>query len=121
MEKVKGIGGVFFRARDPAALAAWYRDTLGVDLAPTDMETPPWIAEGGVTVFEPFAADTEYFPAAQQVMINFRVTNLATMIAQLEDAGVPIFNETEMDGVGKFAHCTDPEGNVVELWEPVQG
>ena len=118
MEKVKGIGGVFFRARDPKALAAWYRDHLGVNLAPTDMEMPPWMTEAGVTVFSPFAEDTDYFPASQQAMINFRVGDLDAMLAQLRDAGVAPFNEQTMEGVGRFAHITDPEGNAVELWEP---
>lgn len=118
MEKVKGIGGVFFRARDPKALAEWYKDNLGVSLTPTDMETPPWITEAGVTVFAPFAEDTEYFPPSQQVMVNFRVGNLDAMLAQLRDAGTEPFNEQTMEGLGRFAHITDPEGNVVELWEP---
>ena len=118
MEKVTGIGGVFFRSKDPAALAEWYHDTLGVTPAPTDMTTPPWVAEGGVTVFAPFAADTEYFPQTQQVMINFRVADLDAMVAQLQAAGVEVFNETSMEGVGRFAHLHDPEGNAIELWEP---
>lgn len=121
MEKVKGIGGLFFRARDPAALTAWYRDVLGVDPAPADMETPPWIAEGGVTVFGPFAADTEYFPRNQQMMVNFRVADMDAMLAQVRAAGVEPFNETTMEGIGRFAHITDPEGNAIELWEPVNG
>lgn len=118
MEKVKGIGGVFFRAKDPAALSAWYKDTLGVDPAPTDMETPPWVADGGVTVFAPFAADTDYFPKEQQVMINFRVADMDAMLAQLRAADVTPFNETTMEGIGRFAHIRDPEGNAIELWEP---
>lgn len=119
MEKVKGIGGVFLRAGDPEALTAWYRDVLGVDPAPSDMTTPPWVAEGGVTVFSPFAADTDYFPPGQQVMINFRVGDLDAMLAQLRSNGVEPFNESTMDGIGRFAHINDPEGNAVELWEPV--
>ncbi len=118
MEKVKGIGGVFIRARDPAALIAWYRDVLGVDPAPKDMDTPPWVADGGVTVFAPFAADTDYFPADQQVMINFRVGDLDALLAQVRAAGVEPFNETTMDGIGRFAHIYDPESNAIELWEP---
>ncbi|MEM7752874.1 MAG: VOC family protein [Pseudomonadota bacterium] len=118
MEKVKGIGGVFIRAKDPAALSVWYSEFLGVDPAPTDMETPPWIADGGVTVFAPFAADTDYFPAGQQVMVNFRVADMDAMLAQLRAAGVVPFNEQTMDGIGRFAHIQDPEGNAVELWEP---
>ena len=118
MERVKGIGGIFFRAKDPAALAAWYETHLGVSKAPTDMETPPWIGEGGVTVFSPFAADTEYFPADQQVMVNFRVADMDAMLGQLRAAGIEVFNESEMEGIGRFAHIKDPEGNAVELWEP---
>ncbi len=118
MEKVNGIGGVFIRAKDPTALAAWYRDTLGIDLAPTDVDTPAWISAGGVTVFAPFAVDTDYFPKAQQVMINFRVSDLDAMLTQLRAGGVEPFNETEMEGIGRFAHIADPEGNTFELWEP---
>ena len=118
MEKVTGIGGIFFRAKDPAALSAWYRDTLGVDPVPTGPETPPWIGEGGVTVFAPFASDTDYFPADQQVMVNFRVADLDAMVAQLHAAGVETFNASTMDGIGRFAHLKDPEGNAIELWEP---
>lgn len=119
MEKVKGIGGFFFRAKDPAKLALWYRDVLGVDLAPQDMETPPWMAEGGATVFAPFADDTEYFPASQQGMVNFRVRDMGAMIDQVRAAGTEPFNQQTMEGIGRFAHVTDPEGNVIELWEPV--
>lgn len=118
MEKVTGIGGVFFRAVDPAALAEWYRAHLGVDPTPSDVETPPWTTDAGATVFSPFAEDTSYFPAQQQVMINFRVRDMDAMLAQLRDAGVEPFNEQTMDGIGRFAHITDPEGNAIELWEP---
>ena len=120
MEKVKGIGGVFFRAKDPAALTKWYAQVLGVDPAPTGMETPPWVADGGVTVFAPFADDTEYFPAAQQVMINFRVSDMDAMLAQVRASGVEPFNEQTMEGIGRFAHIHDPEGNAIELWEPIE-
>ena len=118
MEKVKGIGGVFIRAKDPAALSVWYAEFLGVDPAPTDMETPPWIADGGVTVFAPFAADTDYFPAGQQVMVNFRVADMDAMLAHLRAGGAVPFNAQTMDGIGRFAHIHDPEGNAGELWEP---
>ncbi len=118
VQKVLGIGGVFFRSRDPKALAAWYRDHLGIDLVPETAEGTPWITEGGVTVFAPFAVDTDYFPPEKQVMINFRVADLAAMEAQLHAAGIETFNQSEMDGIGKFAHLHDPEGNAIELWEP---
>ena len=116
MEKVLGIGGVFFRAKDPDALKAWYHDHLGLD-----MSAGAWPQEAGYTVFAPFAADTDYFPATQQVMINFRVSDLDAMLAQVRAAGVEPFNQTEMEGIGRFAHIHDPEGNAIELWEPVSG
>lgn len=118
MEKVEGVGGVFFRAKDPATLAEWYRDMLGINMAPTDMHKPPWISERGVTVIAPFAAETDYFPREQQMMVNFRLSDLDAMLAQLRSAGHEPFNESEMEGIGRFAHVADPEGNVIELWEP---
>lgn len=118
MEKVTGIGGVFCRSDNPAHLAEWYMEHLGIDLAPSDMSTPPWQTEAGVTVFAPFARDSDYFPAEQQVMLNFRVRDLDAMLAQLRQAGAEPFNEQTMEGVGRFAHAADPEGNVFELWQP---
>lgn len=120
MEKVLGFGGFFFRARDPAALAAWYRDVLGVDPAPTDMDTPPWVAAGGVTVFAPFAEDTEYFAADRSFMLNFRVADLDAMVEQLNGMGVDVYNRQQVDGIGRFAHLRDPEGTPIELWEPAE-
>ena len=76
MQKVNGFGGFFFRAKDPAALTQWYNDTLGVSHAPTDMETPPWVTDAGVTVFSPFGADTDYFAEDKTFMLNFRVADL---------------------------------------------
>ena len=118
MEKVAGIGGVFFRAKNPEALAAWYRDHLGIDLAPQNMEMKPWMQEAGVTVFAPFAADTDYFPADKAFMLNFRVRDLDAMLRQLRAAGVEASHEQEMEGIGRFARVHDPEGNPVELWQP---
>ncbi|MDD9977583.1 MAG: VOC family protein [Boseongicola sp.] len=118
MEKVQGIGGFFFRAQDPAGLAAWYDKHLGVSPAPTDMETPPWVSSSGVTVFAPFAADTDYFDEKQSFMLNFRVNDLDKMIEQLRKAKIAISHEMTMDGIGRFARIHDPEGNPIELWEP---
>ena len=120
MQKVTGIGGIFFRAKDPAALAAWYRDTLGVD----DIHTGgmPWIQAAGPTVFSAFPDDSDYFAADKQVMFNFRVDDLDGMIAQLEAGGIAVENRPEwtMEGVGRFARIHDPEDNPIELWEPAQ-
>lgn len=118
MAQALGVGGVFFRAKDPAALAAWYKTYLGIDPAPTGPDTPPWITEAGVTVFSPFPDDTDYFPADRGFMLNFRVADLETALADLEAAGIEASHREDMDGVGRFARIEDPEGNPIELWEP---
>ena len=118
MERVTGIGGLFFRAKDPLALAHWYRDLLGVDSG-VDGDTL-WQQEGGPTVFAPFEADTDYFRRPdQQTMVNFRVRDLDAMLAQLRAAGATVDEEVvEQDGVGRFGWAADPEGNRFELWQP---
>ena len=115
MEKVTGIGGVFFRARDPEALAAWYHDHLGIDTE----EGKPWEQHGGMTVFAPFDEATDYFGRReQQWMLNFRVSDLDAMLEQLRGADVPVDEGIEvMDGIGRFGWAADPEGNRFELWE----
>jgi len=121
---VVGMGGYFFRARDPAALKDWYREHLGVgggmgaDPATGESNAYVWYQEGGPTVFEPFGADTDYFAADKQAMINLRVTDLDGLLAKLREAGVAITQEQAMDGVGRFARVHDPENNAVELWGP---
>lgn len=116
MERVQGIGGYFFRASDPTALAAWYRDALGLE---TD-EHGLWEPAAGPTVFAAFERDTEYFGStAQQTMLNFRVADLDAMLAQLREQGADVADDVqEMAGVGRFGWVTDPEGNRVELWQP---
>lgn len=122
MEKVTGIGGFFFRAQDTKALAAWYCDTLGVNLVPEGPDDAPWMQEAGPTVFAPFSADTDYFGRDDQAfMLNFRVNDLDAMLAQLREADIDISREEEMEGVGRFARIHDPEGNPIELWEPAGG
>jgi predicted enzyme related to lactoylglutathione lyase len=120
MERVTGIGGLFFRAKDPATLTDWYRTHLGVDLG----HEPPWRQEAGITVMAAFDADTDYFGRdSQQWMINFRVESLDAMTAQLEAAGIAVQKDPgwDMPGVGRFARIQDPEGNPIELWEPDPG
>ena len=80
MERVTGFGGFFFRSKDPASLATWYRDVLGIDLVPTAADQTPWMAKGGATVFAPFAADTDYFATDKAFMLNFRVPDLGKML-----------------------------------------
>jgi predicted enzyme related to lactoylglutathione lyase len=119
MERVTGIGGVFFRARDGVALARWYSEALGVDSYSETQDRTWWQAEGP-TVFAPFAEDTDYFGRRdQQVMLNFRVDDLDAMLAQLRVAGAQVDERLEeLPGTGRFAWATDPEGNRFELWEP---
>jgi predicted enzyme related to lactoylglutathione lyase len=119
MEKVTGIGGLFFRSRDPAALARWYEVHLGVTMTPANYDTEPWRQESGPTVFQPFPEQTEYFgDAARAWMVNFRVRNLDAMIAQLRAAGVMVTPDPERYPNGRFARLYDPEVNPIELWEP---
>jgi glyoxylase I family protein len=115
---VTGIGGVFFRAKDPEALAEWYKKHL--DVFAMDDNYDPWIQQKGPTVFMPFAADSEYFGSkSQQFMLNFRVNDLDSLLKQLKAESVKIVkNIEEQKGVGRFAHIEDLEGNRIELWEP---
>ena len=120
MEKVLGFGGLFIRSRDPGALAAWYDQHLGILPVPTSAEGQVWMQQTGPTVFSPFKADTDYFAADKQFMMNFRVANLDAMLDQLRGAGIEISQEMDMEGIGRFARIHDPEGNPIELWEPVE-
>ena len=113
MAKVTGIGGVFFRASDPAALSAWYETHLGV--------AGFWEQDGGLTVFAPFKADTDYFATDKQWMINLRVDDLDGLMVSLGDAGIAIEtrpDEWDSAEAGRFARIHDPDGNPIELWQP---
>ncbi len=113
---VTGIGGIFIRATDTKALAAWYADHLGVGTG----EWGAWQTEAGPSVFSPFKMDSEYFPAGRQFMLNFRVEGLDALTEKLRAAGIDVITNPEWDapGVGRFARIHDPEGNPIELWEP---
>jgi len=115
---VTGIGGIFFRAKDPEALNAWYSRHFGVNDMNVNYE--PWVQQHGPTVFALFPADTEYFGSqSQQFMLNFRVNNLDQLVSQLQADNVRFVKDVEdQDGLGRFASIEDPEGNRVELWEP---
>ena len=122
---VLGMGGLFFRSRDPDALSAWYKEHLGIGAGcNASGEGEPnewyWQTEGGPTVFAPFKADTDYFPSDKAFMINLRVSGLDSMIETLRAAGIDIITKREWDdpSVGRFARIHDPEGNAIELWEP---
>jgi glyoxylase I family protein len=119
VEKVSGIGGFFFRAHDPKAMARWYQEHLGVLVIPTSYDQKPWQQEAGPTAFAPFPETTKYFgDPAKQWMINFRVRNLEKMAAQLQAAGIKVTVDAEKYPNGKFASLNDPEGNPIQLWQP---
>ena len=121
MEKVTGIGGLFFRAHDPAALGHWYQQHLGISLTPTSHTDPVWEQEAGPTVFSPFPQTSNYFGDAQKVwMVNFRVRNLDKMVAQLQTAGIAVKIDPQSSPIGRFARLHDPEGNPIELWQPAR-
>jgi glyoxylase I family protein len=117
MERVTGIGGLFFRSSDPAASARWYAEHLGID-AGGEGESGLWQQAAGPTVFAPFASDTEYFPERNSWMLNLRVENLDAMVTQLRNAGINVEITFEDDNVGRFARLSDPDGNPIELWQP---
>lgn len=122
MEKVTGIGGFFFRAKDPDALGQWYHEHLGIDPVPGDYDTPSWQQAAGPTVFAPFKSDTDYFGDRQQIwMLNLRVRDLDAMAEQLRAAGIEVVFDTQDYPNGRFARIHDPEGNPIELWEPAGG
>jgi predicted enzyme related to lactoylglutathione lyase len=117
--KVSGIGGFFFRARDPEGLARWYTEHFGIDPAPGDYAIMPWVQEAGPTVFAPFRDDTEYFGNRQRTwMLNLRVTDLDELVAALQAAGIAVTVDPQTYPNGRFARLADPEGNPIELWEP---
>jgi len=115
---VTGIGGFFFRSKDPKALAAWYLEHLGVG-APEGVYV--WDQQAGPTVFSPFKADTDYFAADKAWMMNLRVDDLDGLKTSLTAAGIEVITKPEWDTmpeVGQFARIHDPEGNPIELWQP---
>lgn len=117
MERVTGIGGFFFRARDPDALAAWYDKHLGILPVPSGDGGETWRQKAGPTAFSPFEESTEYFGDSSKMwMINFRVENLDRMVSQLREGGVAV--DVQESDYGRFARLQDPEGNPIELWEP---
>ena len=114
------LAGVFFRAKDPDALVAWYAEHLGVPVQPDGYVV--FTDSRSAQVWAPFKADTDYWPAEKQAMINFTVPDLDAMLAQLRSAGVEVDERVEvLDGIGRFGWAVDPEGNRFELWEPAEG
>lgn len=117
MQKVLGIGGLFFKSENPERLAQWYQTHLGIPVIPTSYEEEPWRQEAGPTAFAPFMKDTEYFGRPEQSwMVNFRVADLKAMVAQLRAAGITVEDPQSFPN-GDFARTHDPEGNPIELWQ----
>jgi catechol 2,3-dioxygenase-like lactoylglutathione lyase family enzyme len=127
-ERATGIGGVFFKARDPKALGAGYQEKLGLGLQGGSQVSLFYWRERddpertGTTVWSLFPADTEYFaPSQARFMINYRVRNLDRMLAQLRASGVQVESKIAEEFNGRFAWVVAPEGNKIELWEPRAG
>jgi predicted enzyme related to lactoylglutathione lyase len=123
MAKVTGIGGVFFKSRDKAALAAWYQKHLGMPLTEWGGAVLKWpedtAEDKGLTVWTLAASDSKWFaPSTSSFMINYRVDDMAGMLDQLRAGGVEIVAGPESHENGKFAWIVDPDGNKIELWEP---
>jgi predicted enzyme related to lactoylglutathione lyase len=127
MKRVTGIGGVFFHARDPAALREWYRRHLGIDVQDwggavftwSDAEGRP---TGGTTTWSIGAADGGYFaPSTAPFMVNYRVADVHALVKVLREEGCQVLDKVEESEYGKFAWVIDPEGHKVELWEPPPG
>ena len=124
MARVTGLGGVFFKTEDPTALRDWYVENLGLEKDDEGYVLFWWGDDvRGSTVWGPFDADTTSFewPADKQWVIKYRVDNLEDMLNQLRSNGVDVDDDTFEDMNGKFGHCSDPEGNRVQLWEPNPG
>ena len=121
MQRVTGIGGLFFRATDPDGLATWYEERLGVLTVPRSYGGEVWTQQEGATVFAPFPQDSEMIgPPEHTWMINFRVDDLDAMVDQLRQAGESVEVDPERYPNGRFAELGDPEGNRIQLWQPME-
>lgn len=122
MAKALGIGGVFFKCKDPAAMSEWYQTWLGLDIDPSYGGTsfmPGALPEGAYTVWSPFKADTDYFaPSTNPYMINLIVDDVREALDQVQRGGATLAGEPESLEYGDFGWFVDPEGNKVELWKP---
>jgi predicted enzyme related to lactoylglutathione lyase len=127
MKRVTGIGGIFFKAKDPVALRAWYQRHLGIDVLEWGGAAFSWTDEGGkptggTTIWSVGAADGDDFaPSAAPFMVNYRVADLAALLDALRREGCHVLDRTDTSEFGKFGWVIDPEGNKVELWQPPEG
>jgi len=123
MKKVTGIGGVFFKCKDPEKIKDWYKNHLGFNTdeygCMFECREFPDTEKKALTQWSPFPHDTTYFnPSQKEFMINYRVENLELLLEELKQNGVTILDEVETYEYGKFVHVMDIEGNKIELWEP---
>jgi len=127
MKRVTGIGGVFFKAKDPVALTAWYRDHLGMKVEEWGGVVFPWAspenpAGVGTTIWSAFEESTTHFaPSTASFMINYRVEDLYALLAVLREEGCEVDEKVDESEFGKFGWVMDPEGNRIELWQPPKG
>ena len=125
MKRVTGIGGIFFKSKDPKTLNAWYRDHLRLDISEWGGAVFEWggpDSSPGMTLWTPFAEDTDKMkPGTASFMVNFRVDDLLGLLAALRSEGCNVVGEPEISEYGKFGWVLDPEGNKIELWEPPAG
>ena len=123
MTKVTGIGGIFFKCKDPKKMTEWYQKNLGLNTNPYGGATFEWYegadsTKKGQTQWQPFPESTKYFePSTKDFMINYRVENLEALVEELKKNSVTIVDTIETGDFGKFIHILDAEGNKVELWE----
>lgn len=122
--RIHGIGGLFFKSRDPKALASWYAEQLGMPVQEWGGAVLPWRRSdtGGpaCSVWSPFAHDTKYFePGTSNFMLNLRVDDLEAMLDALREAGCRVLDDRREDSEqGRFGYVLDPEDNLIELWQP---
>ena len=119
--RITGVGGVFIKSKDPKALAAWYRDVLGIPLQPWGGAMLSYDAPGHppFVVLSPFAETDHYFdPSTREVMLNFGVDDMDAFIRRIEAKGVHVLKRDDSDPSGRFAWVLDPDGTKIELWQP---
>ena len=127
MKRVTGIGGIFFKAKDPAALGAWYKTHLGIDVQVWGGAAFRWTDEAGnptagTTAWCINSADSDSFaPSQSSFMVNYRVADLAALLDALRREGCKVLDKTDDSEYGKFGWVIDPEGNKLELWQPPHG
>ena len=125
MKKVTGIGGIFFKCKDPGKIKEWYKTNLGLNIneygASFEWRHSDDSTRKGLTQWTPFAEKTKYFePSTKDFMINYRVENIETLVEELKNNGVTIVDTIQTYDYGKFVHILDVEGNKIELWEPTE-